>query len=220
MQIGRGIAHPVRMVDAQAVHRPVVEPSQHEVVRVEEDPLDLDAQADQGVHVEEAPVAEVARRRLPEGDAVVLPVEQLVHQVRVRVDALDLGFQRRGYLRALAAEPLQRQAQHFLVAMPAADGEDVGGGGRSQAPLRVRDEGQLVRAAALRRRRQQGVDRARRHRPLVVVIADGEGAVLPPPTRTPRFVSTRPYWSSSTGSITVLRSLASGGSQSTSKYAA
>ena len=35
------------MVDAQAVDGAVAQPAQHERVRVEEDALDLDAQADQ-----------------------------------------------------------------------------------------------------------------------------------------------------------------------------
>jgi hypothetical protein len=199
MQIGGGIAHSVRMVDAQAVDGAVVEPSQHEVVRVEEDALDLDAQAHQGVHVEEAPVAEVARRRLPEGDAVVLALEERVEQVRRPRHALDLRLHRRRHLR-----PARGRAAPASGAAPPCGGDaggwrDVGGGGRGQRPCASAMKGQLVRAAALRRRRQQGVDRARRHRPFVVVIADGEGAVLPPRHREERLLSTRPYWSSSDG---------------------
>ena len=65
MQIVVGILHAVHVIDPQAVGNAGAHQLGHEPVGLPEHLRILDAQADQGVHVEEAPVSEVAIRRLP-----------------------------------------------------------------------------------------------------------------------------------------------------------
>ena len=92
------------MVDAHAVEHALAEPAQDQRVRVGEDPLVLHAQADQGVDVEEAPIAEIAAGRAPERQPIVLALEQRVKRVGIGVELADHGIDGLGDLRLARPE--------------------------------------------------------------------------------------------------------------------
>ena len=86
-QVALRVAQAVGMVDAQPVHHAPVEPGEDQLMGVEEDRLVLHAQGGQGVDVEEPAVVELPPGGAPEGQPVVLPLQQGVEPVGVGVDA-------------------------------------------------------------------------------------------------------------------------------------
>jgi hypothetical protein len=176
LQVLLGIAQAVRMIDAHAVQHPVAQPLEHQGVGVQENPLVLHAQADQGVDVEEAPVVQLLAGGAPEGQPVVLALEQLVELVRIGVDLGDRLVQRPRHLGLLLSEPGELPGEHLLVPMPAGDALAVGGGRERELAQGVGDEGEVGRVAPPGRPRDQGVERARRHRHPVLVVVDLEPA--------------------------------------------
>ncbi len=125
--LGR-IAQAVRMVHAQTRHEPVPDQRQHQAVVLPEDLLVLDADSDQRRDVEEAPVAEVALGGAPPGEAVVLPADQQVETVHVRIDLADHSvnhFTNSGFL---FHQPLQKALEHLLVSMAHPDAGAIVGG--------------------------------------------------------------------------------------------
>ncbi len=163
------------MVDAEAVEHPLAQPAEHEGVGVREHPLVLHAQADQGVDVEEAPVVELLAGGAPEGQPVVLALEQIVELVGIGVDlrhrrvegAGDLGFlPERGGRAGRRAPPCR------------------GAGGRCSARSVAVARGSWPSASAMKARSGEphrraasaisDVERAGRHRHPVLVVVDLE----------------------------------------------
>ncbi|MDQ0735748.1 hypothetical protein QFZ50_002211 [Arthrobacter agilis] len=71
-RVALGIGEAVGVVDPQAVHEALVEPSPHFAMALLEHPRHLDAQAREGVHAEEAPVVEFAVGAAPVHELIVL----------------------------------------------------------------------------------------------------------------------------------------------------
>ena len=79
------------MVDADAVERPIPQPTEHQLVGVVEDLGVFDADGCQAVDVEEAAVVQVPAGRLPAGEAIVLLLEKVVETVAVATDRTQHG---------------------------------------------------------------------------------------------------------------------------------
>ncbi len=90
LQVGRRVAQAVDVVDAQPVDASVLDETEDETVHVVEHGFVLDAQADEAVDVEEAPVVDLPRGRFPVDEPVMLPLEQRQQGIRVVVQRLEL----------------------------------------------------------------------------------------------------------------------------------
>ena len=86
LAIGLRVAQAIRVVNAHPVEHALSEPSQDQRVRVGEDLFVLHAQGDQGVNVEEPPIAEIASCGAPERQAIVLALEQRVQGIGIGVE--------------------------------------------------------------------------------------------------------------------------------------
>ncbi len=84
-QVPDRVAQAVDVVDPEALQPQPLDQVEDGLVGRGEDPPALDAQADEGGDVEEAPVVELLAGRPPEGQAVVLALEEGVEGVGVVV---------------------------------------------------------------------------------------------------------------------------------------
>ena len=167
----------IGVVDAQALHALRFDPAQHEPVSVPEHPLALGPQPGQGVHVEEAPVADVAAGCSPEGEAVVLALEELVQGVRIGVETLDEVVDRARSGRLLAKGRGQQAAGDLLVAVPAVDTRVVRVRGGWQVGEHVGDEREALRPGPGGGLCEERVERAWGHGKRVVGVADLESSL-------------------------------------------
>src|SRR5262249_42480467 len=71
-----GVAETIEVIDPHSVHETLPEPIEYEAVGFVEDARVFAAQPDQTVDVEEPAIAEVALRRAPIGEPVVLALEE------------------------------------------------------------------------------------------------------------------------------------------------
>ena len=116
LEVPGRVPQAIGMVDPEAVEHAVARSSEHQRVRVGEDLLVLDAQADQGGDVEEAPIVEVAARGPPVGEAVVLRESMassasgsaLTASTSASMARRDLGLLRRRGARAARRTSLSR----------------------------------------------------------------------------------------------------------------
>ena len=152
------------MVDADAVEHTAGKPPQHEQVCVGEDLLPLHVEPDEGVDVEEAPVRKIPPCGAPEGEAVVLPLEEAVEGVGVGIDQGHGLVDRRGDGRSLVQQARQRAQEDAGVTLALADGLGVGDGPGRQTAQSGTDALQLVGATSSRRHLEQAVEGVRRHR--------------------------------------------------------
>jgi hypothetical protein len=177
-EIALGVAQAVRVVDAQPVEHARLEPSDDQLVGVAEDGLVLHPQGGQRVDVEEAPVVELPAGRPPEGEAVVLALQQGVEGVVVGVDPGHLGVDGLGHGRILLAQPGQAGSEDLLVAVALPHALPVGGPRRWQAPEGGGQALQLGGAAPGGGGQEQVVERAGGDGHDMVVVVDGEAAAL------------------------------------------
>src|SRR5207248_3944320 len=77
----------------------------------------LHAQADERGDVKEPAIVELLAGRAPEGQAVVLALEESVEAIGRGVDAIDLGVDGPGHGLALGRQGPKSRAQHLLVTM-------------------------------------------------------------------------------------------------------
>ena len=164
---------------------------EHLLVGGGEDPPPLDAQADEGGDVEEAPVVELLAGRPPVGEAVVLALEQGVEGVGVVVGGGHRPVDGPGQVEVLVQQPGQLAPEHLLVPVALDDALLVGGVGRRQAAEGDGQAGQLVGPEELGRAPEQVVEGAGRDRHHVVEVADDEAAAVAVERSSPAS-STRP----------------------------
>ena len=186
VQVALGVGEAVHVIDPQPVDCPFGDQAQDDAVGRLEDGLVFHPQPGERLDVEEPAVGQFLGRRPPVGQPVVLLAEQLVERVGVAVQRLDLGVDRRRHVRPRLAQPGQPGAQHLLVVMPLGHRRRVGA-------VRVREPAecgrhvvQLVGAGPRRRPGEQVVQRARRQRCLVLVVADAERPAPPLHGQLPR----------------------------------
>jgi len=134
-EVAGRIAQTVDVVDPEALHPAAPHQPEHGLVGGGEDPAGLDAQADQGGDVEEPAVVELLAGRPPEGQSVVLALEQGVEGVGIRVGGGHRPVDGPGQVEVLVQQAGQ-------VALD--DTALVGGRGRRQPSERHRQAGQLV----------------------------------------------------------------------------
>ena len=105
--IALGIEQTVDMIDAESVERPAADLFEHEAVGEVEQFRLLHAQAGELVDVEKTAIVDVIGRNLEICGAPVLPLDQCVQTVGVRVERAH-GLQHRiGHVRPLGREPGQ-----------------------------------------------------------------------------------------------------------------
>ncbi len=153
------IAQSVGVVDTNAVEHAALQPVEDEGVRLFEDMLALDAQADQRIDVEEAAVAELLVRGLPVGKPVALLVKEVVEAVLVRVQLRDGALDRLAGVGLLDAQPAQQAVEHGLIAVTGHDQPAVPELGHGQAAVRGGEKAQRVGLGILRRPHQDRGER-------------------------------------------------------------
>ena len=176
LQVGAGIGQPVDVIDANAIDHSLGHPAPEQGVGSLEHPLVFNPQPHQRIDVEEAPVAQVSRRRTPVGQSTVLLAQEGVQRVGVQIQGGYLLVDRGGYARILGEQAAELTAQHLLVPMAAAQAGLGQIGGQRQIRQGIGDESEVGRSAASGGPRQRDGQRARRHRDGVLVVPDGEAA--------------------------------------------
>jgi hypothetical protein len=91
------------MVDANTVEDAFLNPLQNEGMGLFEDVLTFDAEADEGVDIEEAAITELLIRGLPVGDAEMLALEEIIERVDVPVQLPDSAVDAGARARVFAA---------------------------------------------------------------------------------------------------------------------
>ena len=172
------VEKPVRVVDPQPVRLARSHPAQDELVRAGEDAFVLGVQPDQAGDIEEAPVAEVAGRGAPVGQAIVLLLQERVQEVGGAVDLRDRVPQAGRRLRVLRQRAAQELEEHAFVAAALPEGVGVGGHGGQQALKDVRVEPRGFGPRPLGRAAQQPGDRVPRGREAMIEVHHPEGATV------------------------------------------
>src|SRR5580698_9905675 len=113
------------MVDANAVEQSLLQPFHDQRMRLVEDVLTLDAQADQRVDIKEAAIAKLLIRRLPVSEAIVLLRQERVERVRVRVQLFYRAVNGLADISLFSAEPVEQPMQHVLIAMTRQRGASI-----------------------------------------------------------------------------------------------
>ncbi len=166
------------MVDPEPVDQAPLDQVEHLLVGGGEDAAPLDAQADEGGDVEEAPVVELLAGRPPVAEAVVLAVDEGVEGVEVLVDGGHRPVDGPGQVEVLLQQPGQLAPEDLLVPVALDDALLVGGVGGRQAAEGDGQAGQLVGPEQLGRAPEEVVEGAGRHRHHVVEVADDEAAAV------------------------------------------
>ena len=155
------------MVDPQPVGLARPHPAQDEPVGAGEHAFVLDVQPDQARDVEEATVVEVARRRPPVREPVVLLLEERIQQVGRGVDLRDRVAQRGGHLRILRERTAQELEEHALVTAAAFEHFALGRRRRQEALKEIGKERSAAsdphRSAVRRSSRRPNAGRPGRH---------------------------------------------------------
>ena len=116
-QIALGVGQPVDVVDAQPVDGALGDEIEDEAVGVSKHPVVLDPQSRQRLDVEKPTVGKLLGCRPPKRQAVVLPLQEGVEDVRITVDRLDLGVDRGRHIGPFPVQDGEAAEQGLLLAM-------------------------------------------------------------------------------------------------------
>src|ERR1039457_3173735 len=105
------------MIDANAVEHTIAKPPDNPVVRLLKDIRALNADADQGIDVEEATITKLLVGRAPIGQSIILQIEEGVESIGVLVDFVDCQLNGWCYFRLLCREAQQEFVKDSLIAM-------------------------------------------------------------------------------------------------------
>ena len=125
---------------------PLTHPFEHAAVGVLKDLLVLHPQSDERVDVEETPVAQVAVRAAPPGQAIVLQIQQRVQRVGICVHVGDGLVDRGRDERIVLEQATEVLAKDGLVAMPPAHAGAIGRRWPRKLAERIGQKGECIRA--------------------------------------------------------------------------
>ena len=175
------------MVDPESVEHPGGDELEHQGVALVEHLGLLDAQADQGLDVEEPPVVEVLAGRPPVGQAVVLAPQEHVEAVGVGAQLAQDGVERGGSHDVPLAQDGEVRAQRRPRPVTLADRGRVSGDGGGQGGRPVGQFAEGRRPGSPGGLGQDAVDAVEGHRQLVVAVADPEPTADPDHGEIPGF---------------------------------
>ena len=179
LQIRVRILHAVDMIDAQSIRDARPHELEHQTMRLPEHLWVFDAQSDQGVYVEEAAIAEIALRRLPPRQTIVLLIEQPVERIGVGVVVGDRTVEGRRNI-GFREQLFEHLGGHRVVPAAALDGLWIRFGGGWQRLERVGDKREPTGVEARGGAAQQLDQGARIERKLVLFIANREDRGVAP----------------------------------------
>ncbi len=178
VQVAVGVAQAVDVVDPQPRHQAPLNQGLDQAVSVVEHLGVLHPDPRQRLDVEKTAVVELLAGGAPEGQAVVLALQQVVEGIGVGIDRGHLGVNRGGHVGLGVEQAPQPLVQDAAVALPL--GRHVGVHDEGVGQLAVADGHgvQLLGGAPHRGPGQQLVQAAGRDRQAVVEVGDHERTVL------------------------------------------